>query len=81
MTERRGGARFLLEAAEAVGIGDELARQHLDGDVASQARVVALVDFAHAADAEQADDLVRSDARAWFKGHPPEKRIHRGRVK
>jgi hypothetical protein len=77
MAEGGGGAGFLLEAAEAVGMGGKLARQHLDGDVASQARVVPLIHFAHAADAEEADDLVRSDARAWFKSHPPEKRIQR----
>ena len=68
MVERGRGARFLLEAAEAVGIDGKLARQHLHGDIASQPRVVALIHFAHAADAQQADDLVRSDARAWFKG-------------
>ena len=41
-----------------------LARQHLDRDAAADRRVHALVDAAHAADAEQARDAIRADRRA-----------------
>ena len=68
MIERRGGARLHFESAKAVRVGDELARQHLHRDVASQPRVVALVDLAHPAGAQQADDFIGSDARAWLEG-------------
>ena len=66
--ERRGGARLHFESAKTIRVRDELARQHLHRDVASQPRIVALVDLAHPAGAEQADDFIGSDARAWLQG-------------
>ena len=41
-----------------------LARQHLDRDAAADRRMHALVDAAHAADAEQPRDAIRADRRA-----------------
>ena len=58
VVERGGGARFQLEAVEALRIGREARRQHLDGDVAAEARIAGPIDLAHAAGAEQRDDLV-----------------------
>ena len=65
--ERRRGARFHLETAKAIRVRDELARQHLHGDIASQPGVVALIDFAHPAGAQQPDDFIRPDSRARLK--------------
>jgi hypothetical protein len=64
MVERRGGARFLLEALQPVGIGRHGGRQHLDGDVAAKPAVPRPVDDAHAAGADLGDDLVRSESGA-----------------
>ena len=36
MIQRRGRARFLLEAAQPIGIGRQGCRQHLDRDVTSR---------------------------------------------
>ena len=48
MVQHAGGARFLLEAAHAVGVGGEGFGQNLHRDVAAEARVACAVDFAHA---------------------------------
>ena len=65
--ERRRGARLHLEAAKAIRVRDEFARQHLHGDVASQSRVVALINLAHSAGAQRPDDFVWPDSRARLK--------------
>ena len=60
--ERRQNFRFALETCEPIGVGDELLWQHLERDVALQARVVRAIDLAHAADAYKRSDLVRTEA-------------------
>ena len=47
--------------ALALGVGDLLRRQHLDGDEAVQVRVAGLVDHTHPALAELLEDLVVRD--------------------
>ena len=42
-------------------------REHLDRDVAPEARIARAVDLAHAARAEQADDFIGTDASARFE--------------
>ncbi len=59
--ERRRGARLLLEARQPLGIGGVLLRQNLDRHLAAQARVFAEIHLAHAARAEQLEDLVRAE--------------------
>src|SRR5437867_1175086 len=71
MVERGGGPRFLLKAAEAIGIGRELRGQDLDGDIASEARIARAVDLAHAAGANGRDDLIRAEPRAGRECHAP----------
>ena len=68
--QRRDGARLLLEAADAVGVGVTPGRQNLDCDVAAEARVMRAVDLAHSAPAEECHDVVRAKARP--------RRQHRG---
>ena len=67
--ERAGGARLLLEAAQAVGVGRERRGQHLDGDVAAEARVARAIDLAHAAGADRSDDLVRANPGSLRQAH------------
>ena len=69
VVQRRDGARLLLEASDAVGVGVTPRRQYLDGDVAAEARVVGAVDLAHSAPAEQRHDVVRAEARPGRQGH------------
>ncbi len=70
VVERGGGARLLLEAAEAVRVLRELLRQQLERDLAPEPRVLRAEDLSHPAGAEWAEDLVRAEARAW-RGHHP----------
>src|SRR5437879_4594823 len=69
MIERGEHLRFTLEAGHAVGVGGEVREQDFERDVAAETRVASAVDFAHAARAEQRDDLVRADFGARWKAH------------
>ena len=60
MIERAGGARFLLEAAETLGVGRILGRQDLDRHVPPNPRVVGAIHLAHPALANQGVDAVRT---------------------
>ncbi len=68
VVQGRGSLGLLHEAALALGVGDLLRRQDLDGDEAVQVRVAGLVDHAHPALAELLEDLVVRDGSA---GHGP----------
>ena len=56
--ERRERPRFAREAGAALGVGGEVGRQDLDGDVATELAVARAIDLAHAAGAERGDDRV-----------------------
>ncbi len=56
MVERRRGARFALEALEHRHVVLQLLGQELDGHAAPEATVLGLVDHAHPAGAESAND-------------------------
>jgi len=71
VAEAAGRARLVGETAEPVGVGVEVGRQDLQGDVASQAIVAHAVDLAHTAGAERTDDLVGTDAGAGGERHRP----------
>src|SRR5262249_42593013 len=64
---RRPG--LLLEAAQPVRVVADGGRQELDRHVAAQARVPRMVDLAHAAGADKAQDLVGSNALATRDAH------------
>ncbi len=55
------GARFVEEAADDLLVAAQRDVQHLDGDLASDHRVLGQVDGAHPALAEKLDDLVVAD--------------------
>jgi len=61
--------RFACEAREPVGVRRKQLRQHLDGHVAIQSGIAGAKDFAHAADAQGRDDLVRPETGACSKCH------------
>ena len=53
---QRPGLSF--EACQSIGIAGERFGQHLDGDVASEARVAGAVDLSHTTRAEDREELV-----------------------
>src|SRR6185436_10073569 len=60
---------FPLEAFPPIGIGRRIAGEDLDGDRAAETDVPSFVDLTHAPDAEEAEDLVDSEATARGKTH------------
>ena len=69
VVERRQQPRLALETREPLAIGRELRRQDLDRDVTSEDAIARPIHFAHAAGAEQADDLVLTEARPGSQRH------------
>lgn len=63
MAQRGRRPRFLLEAAQAIGIGREDVGQDLDRDVAAEPRVMGAIDLSHAAAANQRQDVVGTKPR------------------
>ena len=63
------GAGFLLEPAKSLGIVGKCRRQHLDGDVAAEARITGAVHLAHPAGAEQGDDFIGAKVGAGRERH------------
>ena len=61
MIERRGRARFLLEAAEQLRAG-HIRRKNLDGHVAIELRIAGLIDLAHTTGADRRHDAVRPES-------------------
>ena len=68
MAQGRGGARLPLEPREVVRL-HRAAMEHLDGDVAVEPQVAGEIDLPHAAAAEQAGDLERSELRVRGEEH------------
>jgi hypothetical protein len=64
MVERRQHARFALEAPQTRGIAAKRLSKRLERDFAPQTRVEGAIDTAHAADAEQIDDLIATETLA-----------------
>ena len=69
MVQRRGGAGFLLESMEAVGVGGERDGQDLDRHVTTQPRIARAIDLAHAAGADDRDDFIGAEPLAGGEGH------------
>ena len=61
-------SRFALEARHTVRVGPHRLGQNLEGHRASEPRVLRLIDLAHAACADQADEFVDAEARARGNG-------------
>ncbi len=69
MVQRRHGLRFALEAGQGAGVGRKSFGQDLDGDLASEPRVLRPVDFAHSAGAKRREDFVRPETGTGGEGH------------
>src|SRR5512138_1991375 len=67
MAEGSGGARFLLEAPDAIGIERQPGVDHLERDVPFETGVARPVDLAHAARSQRRDDPVASDRGPRFQ--------------
>jgi len=69
MIQDRCGTGFLLEAAQAVGIGGQRLRQNLDGNFAVRPSVMRAIDFAHAASAQRGADFILSEDCTGSQSH------------
>ena len=69
MLKRGDGARFALEPLTEIGVGGERSGQDLDGDEAIEPDVAGLVDLAHAAGSQRAQDFIRTEANAGSQTH------------
>ena len=58
MIQRREHFRFALKPADAIRIARELVRQDFDRNLALQFRIASAIHLAHAAFAEQCDNLM-----------------------
>ena len=63
VTDRAREPRLLQQARDEIALRQELLEQHLDGDALADDGVLRLVDGAHAALADSADDLVAPSER------------------
>ena len=64
MIERRDRARLAVEAVAQLRVGGERRGEDLDGDGAIEPRIAGAIHLAHAARAEQGDDLIGAEVHA-----------------
>ena len=69
MLERGDGPRFALEPLTEIGVGGERRGQDFDGDEAIEPDVARLVDLAHAAGPQRAQDFIRTEANTGSQTH------------
>ena len=69
MIERGQHLGLALEACEAFGVVSNRCGQQLQRDVAPEPGIACAIDLAHAASAEQRDDLVRAEDSARHHGY------------
>jgi hypothetical protein len=69
MVERGEDLRLALEAGEPVGIRGEVLRQHLEGDVPVERRIVRPIHLAHPPCADQGGDFIGAESSADFQRH------------
>jgi hypothetical protein len=69
MVEHPDGARFLLEALQRLRVVGPDVGQHLDRDVAPEARVGGAIHHTHTAFADRTGNTVRPEHRLWLEGH------------
>ncbi len=69
MVEHPGGARFLFEAHQPLAIARDEPRQHLDGHIAAEARVLGAIDGAHSTLADHLNNAIWTEDRIFLKRH------------
>jgi hypothetical protein len=65
--QRRRELRFTCKALS--GIVVDVIRDELDGDDTAETCIARVIDLAHSARAESADDLIRAEPSSCGKGH------------
>lgn len=76
MIERGDGTRFLLEAAQAVGITGERRGENLERDVAAETRIARAIDLAHSPGPERSKNFIRPEKRSSTERHPVPILVH-----
>ena len=69
VVERRRRPRLVQKTAQSLRIAAQLRPQYLERDRSPERRIDGLVDLAHPAGAEEAEDLVTADSAAGGQGH------------
>ena len=69
VVQRRGRARFLLEALQPLGVRREGRRENLESELPTETRVARAIDLPHPARSERSHDFVGSESRAGCKRH------------
>ena len=75
MRQPRDGPSLALEAFAAAGLIGEIAGEHLDGDFTIEPCVSRAIDLAHAAGAEQPENLERAEPRPRRQGADARRKI------
>ena len=69
MVQRGNCARLALETSPRFGVAGDFTGEDFDGNCAVETSIPSFVDLAHAAGAERADHLIRTEPGARFEGH------------
>ena len=69
MVERAEHLRFAMESREPIGIGGEGVWQDFQRDISGELAVTGPIHLAHAAPADDLDNLVGSDPGSWRQRH------------
>src|SRR6202035_4962276 len=69
MVQGGGSARFLFEAAQAVGVARVRGRKHLDGHATSEPRIPGPIHLAHGPRSDRSDDFVSAETGAGRQSH------------
>ena len=69
VVQGQDGFGFAFEPRQTFRVGDDAEGQDLDGDLASETRILRAVHLAHPPRAKDGHDFVRSQPRAGGQGH------------
>ena len=69
MAEAAQHARFALESTQSIGIARDGRRQDFQRDVTIQTRLACAINLAHASNANERDDFVRTETATGREGH------------
>src|SRR5262245_50802197 len=69
MTESRNGARLVVESRQPGGVGGDVRRQNLQGNVTAEPSVPGAVDLPHPSGPERRDDVIRAKPSTGRERH------------
>jgi len=67
VVQRGEGFGFALEPSQPIGVGGEVRRHDLDGDVSVEHGVARAIDLTHAAGTDGSGDFIRAEAGAGLE--------------